>query len=80
MKGKNQLKEETHQKAIELYNQNWKVSEICSDLGCSRSWIYKWLSRYNDQNETWFKEESRAPKFIPSKICSRDGATCREYS
>ncbi len=70
MKGQTLSQEDLRQKAIDLYNQNWKVSEICSMLGCSRSWFYKWINRYNDNDETWFREKSRNPKSIPSKIDS----------
>jgi len=47
MKGKiannkedNLSEEELQGKSLELYEQNWKVSEICSSLHCSKSWFY----------------------------------------
>lgn len=61
-------KEDRRYKAIELWKQDWKVTEICSTLGCSRSWFYKWLERYDENNDSWFKEESRAPRSIPGKV------------
>jgi len=60
--------EQLRKKAIELYNHKWKVSEICSDLGISKSWFYKWLKRYQSGDENWWQEQSRAPKSKPTKI------------
>jgi hypothetical protein len=56
--------EDQRRKAIELYKLNWKVSDICSALGCSRSWFYKWLNRYKTEDDTWYQSESRVPKTI----------------
>jgi putative transposase len=51
-------------KAIDLYNNNWKVTNICKTLHCTRPWFYKWLKRYDPNDPNWFKEQSRAPKTI----------------
>jgi len=63
----NQAEEELRRKAIELYEQNWKVREICSTLGCSKSWFYKWLNRYKSGHEKWSQSISRAPKNLCHK-------------
>lgn len=68
MKNPAPSREELRQKGIELYKMGWKVSAICSTLGCSRGWLHKWLNRYNEHDETWFKDESRSPHNIPNKI------------
>lgn len=60
--------EELRQKAIDLYRFGWRVSQICSTLGRSKSWFHKWLNRYNDKDESWFKDESRVPQTIPNRI------------
>ncbi len=60
--------EELRRKAIELYGQGWRISEICSALGCSRSWFYKWLDQYESKDESWFQSESRVPKTIHRRI------------
>ncbi len=46
MKEDHITKEQLRIKAIEFYKSNWEVTHICSVLGCSRSWFYKWLNRY----------------------------------
>ena len=60
--------EQLRRKAIELYEQNWRPSEIISSLGCSKTWFYKWLKRYEQKDETWYQEESRAPKNSRRKL------------
>ena len=57
----NLTQEQLRRKALELYEQNWKSSEIISTLGCSKSWFYKWLKKYKQKDETWYQSESRAP-------------------
>ncbi|MCL0080286.1 helix-turn-helix domain-containing protein, partial [Dehalococcoidia bacterium] len=49
--------EELRRRAMELYDRNWEVSEICAALGCSRSWFYKWLDRHKNQDEVWFQSQ-----------------------
>lgn len=62
MKEKNSNQELIRIKAIDLYNNNWKVTDICKTLNCTRPWFYKWLNRYDPNDSNWFKEQSRAPK------------------
>ena len=57
-------------KAIELYKNKWKISDICSALDCSKSWFHKWLNRYKTGDPNWYKEQSRAPKTVNKKISS----------
>jgi len=49
-------------KAIELYNENWRVTEISKAVNRSQRWFYKWLKRYRSNDPEWYKEESRRPK------------------
>ena len=67
MKEDNITPEQLRIKALELYNRDWKISEICSTLNCSRNWFYKWLRRYNANVPNWYKEQSRAPKTTSKK-------------
>lgn len=62
--------EQLRKKAIELYKNKWKSSEICSTLRCTKSWFYKWLKRYQSGNANWWQEQSRAPVTKPTKISS----------
>lgn len=74
MKENKFTKEQLRIKAIELYNNKWKVSEICKTLNCSRRWFYKWLKRYQtcltgqSNDAQWYIEKSRKPKTSEKKI------------
>ena len=64
-------------KAIELLNDNWKITDICSTLNCSRAWLYKWIKRKqfnsnlsSDESKQWYIEQSRRPKTKQKKIDS----------
>ncbi len=60
--------------AVNRYQRGERPSKICKSLGRSRSWLQKWVGRYNSFNKRsakeWFKEESRAPKNVHRKTDS----------
>ena len=60
--------------AVNRYQRGERPSKICKSLGRSRSWLQKWVGRYNSFNKSsnrkWFKEESRAPKNVHGKTDS----------
>jgi len=60
--------EELRQRAISLYLQNWKIPAICQTVGCSRSWFFKWLQKFETGDPNWFKSESKTPKNIHKKF------------
>jgi IS30 family transposase len=50
-------------RAIALYLQGWKKSEIARRLKRSRPWVDRWLSRYRSEAPTVsLRDRSRAPK------------------
>ena len=67
MKANSLNNEQLRKKAIELYNNKWKTTDICVALNCSKSWFHKWLNKYKTGDSDWFKEQSRAPKTIEKK-------------
>ncbi len=67
----NETNTEEEQERIDAVNRRQRgerPSKICKSLGRSRSWLKKWVERYNSSNkrseEKWFKEKSRAPKNV----------------
>ena len=60
--------EELRQRAISLYLQNWKIPAICQTVGCSRSWFFKWLQKFETGDPNWFKSESKKPRNIHKKF------------
>ena len=57
--------------AVNRYQRGERPSKICKSLGRSRSWLQKWVGRYNNLDKSsdkgWFKEKSRAPKNVHRK-------------
>ena len=50
-------------RAIALYLQGWKKSEIARKLQRSRPWVKRWLDRYRAEAPTLsLQDRSRAPK------------------
>ena len=64
---KSKQNQELRKRAIELFKSNWKVTDICRTLNCSRKWFYKWQKRYKTGEQTWSKDQSRAPKHTPNR-------------
>lgn len=56
------------QEAIARYLSGEKIASISADLHKSRQWFYFWLERYHNGHPDWFRDQSRSPKHIPSKI------------
>lgn len=50
------------QVAVERYARGEKPAAICSSLGRSRRWFYKWLKRSQEGDPEWFQDRSRRPK------------------
>jgi putative transposase len=56
---------ELRKRAIALYLQGWKKSEIARKLQRSRRWVHRWISRYEpDAPNVSLQDHSRAPKHI----------------
>src|SRR5215467_10497093 len=55
------------QLAVQRYLDGDPIERICQEMGCSKSWLYKWKNRYQAAAPTWSQERSRRPKTTPSK-------------
>ena len=51
--------------AIERYHHGETPKAICTSLGHSRYWFYKWLRRYDSHNSQWFVDKSKRPLRSP---------------
>jgi transposase InsO family protein len=59
------MKEENTQQrilAVERFNNGEDPEAICASLHKSRAWLYKWVSRYNEQDASWSESRSCRPK------------------
>jgi transposase len=54
---------ELRQRAIGLYLQGWKKSEIAQKMQRSRSWVQRWIGRYrSNEPRVSLQDQSRAPQ------------------
>jgi len=53
--------------AIEEFLKGKSPTAVYRDLGRSRPWFYKWLHRYQSQEDDWFEDKSKAPHNHPNK-------------
>ena len=58
--------ERDRQQAIAMHLRGEMPGSICTSLGYSTVWFYKWLKRYRTGDEEWFKEQSRRPAENPN--------------
>jgi len=55
------------QDAVKRYLDGDPIEAICRELGCSKSWLSKWKTRYEASEPTWSQERSRRPRTTPTK-------------
>jgi transposase len=59
--------EQRRQHAVKRYLAGDPIEAICHEMGCSKSWLYKWKNRYQAAEPTWSQEGSRRPETSPGK-------------
>ena len=52
-------------KAVRRFFDGEDPKDICASLGHSRSWLYKWVTRYAPDNSQWVEDQSRRPLSSP---------------
>jgi transposase-like protein len=63
--------EQRRQRAIDKYLAGDPIEDICRELGCSKSWLYKWRDRYRATDPSWSAALSRRPRTTPTKTPQR---------
>jgi transposase-like protein len=53
--------------AVQRYLAGDLIETICQEMGCSKSWLYKWKQRYQATDPTWVQERSRRPQTTPTQ-------------
>ncbi len=53
--------------AIARYFSGESPLSIIASLGKSKSWFYKWLKRFNENDPSWNKGKSKCPHSITRK-------------
>jgi putative transposase len=51
--------------AVQRFKNGESPESICTSLGKSKVWLYKWLKRYNDKESSWCADRSRRPHSTP---------------
>jgi transposase-like protein len=59
--------EHRRHQALNKYLADDKVEEICRQLTCAKSWLYKWRQRYDASNPAWLQARSTRPKHFPTQ-------------
>ena len=62
-----QRTEHRRHQALDQYLAEDKVEDICRQLACAKSWLYKWRDRYDANNPAWVQERSKRPKTSPTQ-------------
>ena len=62
--------EHRRQQAIARYLAGDKIETICREMGCAKSWLYKWRDRYQADHPTWTQELSRRPETSPTQLAA----------
>jgi putative transposase len=52
-------------KAVQRFFDGEDPKAICASFGRSRSWLYKWVTRYASDNSQWVEDQSRRPLSSP---------------
>ena len=53
--------------ALARYLAGDKIEEICRDLHCAKSWLYKWKARYQVDDPGWATRRSTQPRHKPNE-------------
>lgn len=48
--------------AVQRFNNGESPGSICASIKKSRSWLYKWIARYDEKELSWSESRSRRPK------------------
>ena len=52
--------------AVQRYLSGENPQSICASLGKTKPWLYKWVSRYTPDDQTWCEGQSRRPITSPN--------------
>ncbi len=55
------------QEALERDIDGEPIDVICREMGCSKSWLYKWKKRHQFTESDWVQEHTRRPESTPTK-------------
>ncbi len=59
---------ELREEAIRRYENGESPKSICDTFNRSKSWFFKWLKRYRNEEANWAEDRSRRPHNTPNRI------------
>jgi transposase InsO family protein len=62
---KDEVKQRTH--AVQRFLAGEKPGAICASMGRSRAWLYRWVNRYNDNDDAWCNSQSTRPNNVTNR-------------
>ena len=66
---KNERKQDRIQ-AVRRFLAGEKPEAICTSMGRSRSWLYKWIARYDENDHSWCESRPRRPDRVANRTPS----------
>jgi putative transposase len=51
--------------AIQRFKNGESPASICTSLGKSKVWLYKWIKRHSVEEASWYEDRSRRPRSTP---------------
>lgn len=56
--------------AVQRYKAGETPDSICTSLGKSKFWLYKWVKRFDESDRSWLEDHSRRPLMTPNRTAS----------
>ena len=53
--------------AVQRFKDGESPESICTSLGKSKFWLYKWVNRYIEGDSTWYEDRSCRPLVTPNR-------------
>jgi len=50
--------------AVQRFLLGEKPESICASLGRSKAWLYKWVERHLEDDDSWSEDRSRRPQNV----------------
>jgi putative transposase len=47
--------------AVQRFKSGESPESICTSLGKSKAWLYKWIGRHLENDDSWSESRSRRP-------------------
>jgi putative transposase len=56
--------------AVQRFKSGESPESICTSLGKSKFWLYKWVKRSNEDDDSWCEDRSRRPLMTPKRTAA----------